>query len=63
MPQSNCRRYGKILETDLDVELNCAVPNCEDTILDIFTMQIYDNHVMILKNNYALGSAHEKHGV
>jgi hypothetical protein len=49
-------------ETDLDVELNCAIPNCEATILDILTMQIYDNHIM-LKNNYALGSAHEKHGV
>jgi hypothetical protein len=30
------------------VELNCAVPNCEDTILDIFTMQIYDNHIIML---------------
>jgi hypothetical protein len=48
---------------ELKVELNCAVPNCEDTILDIFTMLIYDNHIIMLKNNYALGSAHEKHGV
>ena len=60
--KSNCRRYGKISETDLDVELNCTVPNCEDTILDISTMLIYDNHIM-LKNNYVLGSAHEKHSV
>ena len=22
-------------------------------------MQIYDNHIIMLKNNYALGSAHE----
>jgi hypothetical protein len=61
--KSNCRRYGKISETDLDVKLNCTIPNCEDTILDTFTMLIYDNHIIMLKNNYVLGSAHEKHGV
>jgi hypothetical protein len=61
--ESYCRRYGKISETDLDVELNCAVPNCEDTVLDIFTMLTYDNHIIILKNDYGIGWAHEKHGV
>ena len=39
------------------------IPNCEDTILDIFTMLIYDNHIIMLKMNYVLGSAHEKRGV
>ena len=51
--ESNCRRYGKISETNLDVEFNCTV----------FIIQIYDSHMVMLKNNYTLSSAHEKHGV